>query len=246
LAARAASKVREPAIPYALGGRSDAGTDCINLIGWCVQELGGKKDDIPRGSNTAWRTVMQWRGTLAEAKAQGKLVPGALVYICDAPTAQWPEGDFGHVGVYVGRKDIEVVHASASRGGVYPSTLKNAWNHVAWPTCVSYTTKTEKPEGGTTTVLYQATVTTQENALNLRATPAATAARVGTVPRGTLVDVLEETTGWRRIQFAGTTAWASADYLQRAGADTPEDGTIPALRSARAALDQALQKLGAI
>ncbi|GHU65218.1 hypothetical protein FACS1894184_00590 [Clostridia bacterium] len=143
LAAKVVEKVRTPAIPYVLGGRSNAGTDCINLVGWCVQELGGSKTDVPKGSNTAWRTVMSETWTLKEAQRAGKLVPGALVYIRDTPTAQWPDGDYGHVGVYVGRQagwdaDRVIVHASASRQGVYPSTLKNAWTHVAWLKCVSY------------------------------------------------------------------------------------------------------------
>ncbi|GHU69518.1 hypothetical protein FACS1894184_13680 [Clostridia bacterium] len=144
LARKAVEKVRTPPIPYALGGRSDAGTDCINLVGWCVQELGGRKEDIPKGSNTAWRTVMQGQWTLQEAKKQGKLIPGALVYIKDAPSEQWPDGDFAHVGVYVGKQNgwsagQVIVHASASRNGVYPSTIKNAWTHVAWLKCVDYT-----------------------------------------------------------------------------------------------------------
>ncbi|MDR0396681.1 MAG: C40 family peptidase, partial [Oscillospiraceae bacterium] len=143
LANKTVEKVRTPAIPYVLGGRSPAGTDCINLVGWCVEELGGKKADVPRGSNTAWRTIMQGTWTLREAQRLGKLVPGALVYICDSPTPQWPDGDYGHVGVYVGKQkgwaaDQVIVHASASRGGVYQSTIKNAWTHVAWMKIIDY------------------------------------------------------------------------------------------------------------
>ena len=175
LAALAASKARTPAIPYKEGGRSDAGTDCINLVGWCVEELGGEKSDIPRGSNTAWRTAMQWRGTLAGAKAQGKLLPGALLYICDGPTADWPDGDYSHVGIYIGQEGLEVVHASASRGGVYPSTLKNGWTHVAWLAVVSYeasaaaTDPVPATEGGST--LAKTAKVIAEDGLRMRATP---------------------------------------------------------------------------
>ena len=150
LAANILGKVRSPAIPYKLGGRSDKGTDCINLIGWAMQELGGR--DVPRGSNETWNKGMAWRGTLSEAKRLGKLVPGTILYIDYAKPAGGSDGTPGkmdHAAVYVGPghgiktpdgKAGDVVHASASRGGVYPSTLANAYTHAAWLTGVDYGT----------------------------------------------------------------------------------------------------------
>ena len=135
LADMAASKVRIPSIPYLLGGRSNRGTDCINLVGWCVQEMGGLKSDVPSGSNTAWRSSMSWKGTMDEANKQGKLVPGALVYILRAPTEKWPDGDYGHVGIYTGeRPEFKVyhviVHASAV-DGVTTCPMQTRWSRVA-------------------------------------------------------------------------------------------------------------------
>ena len=134
-----ADKVRIPAIPYVEGGITENGTDCINLIRWALWELTGVMYE--RGSNSAWRKDMIWHGTIAEAKAAGYLIPGAIVYICDPPTSKWPDGDYGHSGVYVGfdyglvspeGKPADVVHASYSRDGVFGSILgKNAWTHVA-------------------------------------------------------------------------------------------------------------------
>jgi len=148
LAANILGKVRTPAIPYKLGGRSDAGTDCINLIGWAMQELGAQ--DVPRGSNEAWNKSMSWKGTLSEAKHLGKLVPGTILYIDYAAPPGGSEGTPGkmdHAAVYVGPghgivtpdgKAGDVVHASASRGGVYPSTLANGFTHLAWLAGVDY------------------------------------------------------------------------------------------------------------
>jgi len=149
LAANILGKVRSPAIPYRLGGRSDSGTDCINLIGWAMKELGGQ--DVPRGSNEAWNKSMAWKGTLAEAKKQGKLVPGTILYIdYQKPPggSNGTPGKMDHAAVYVGSghgiktpdgKAGDVVHASASRGGVYPSTLANGYTHAAWLAGVDYT-----------------------------------------------------------------------------------------------------------
>ncbi|MDR1263242.1 MAG: SH3 domain-containing protein [Oscillospiraceae bacterium] len=239
LAAKVAEKVRTPAIPYALGGRSDKGTDCINLVGWCVQELGGRKDDIPRGSNSAWKTSMQATWTLQEAQRQNKLIPGTLVYIRDAPTPKWPDGDYGHVGVYVGRQaswaaDQVIVHASASRGGVYPSTLKNAWTHAAWLKCINYdkanggdsippadggssVVAAVKPDGGCA-LTGIARVTTSGSALNIRKNPSTNGGRLGTIPNGTLIDVNESQGDWIRTRFNSIEGWVSAQYLTAMGA----------------------------
>jgi hypothetical protein len=148
LAAKVLSKVRTPAIPYVEGRRSDRGTDCINLVGWCMDELGGAK--VERGSNSAFRANVQGWRELAEAKRLGMLKPGALVFLVRADTTgKWPDGDYYHVGVYVGDvpglktpdgAKADVVHASQSREGVYPSSLQINWAKcvVAWLKGVDY------------------------------------------------------------------------------------------------------------
>lgn len=212
-------KVRLPAIPYVLGGRSENGTDCINLVGWCVQALGGGRSDVPRGSNTAWRQSMQWRGTLAEAKAEGRLIPGALLYICDGASVDWPDGDYGHVGIYVGQPDMEVVHASASRAGVYPSTLKNGWTHVAWLSCIDYAAAVEPEVPSETAQAPKAStnarVVTTGGTLNLRSGAGLGYSKVGAAPCGALVAVLDDSRGdfWQ-VRYGGLVAWASTEYLR--------------------------------
>lgn len=239
LAAKVTSKVRAVPIPYKLGGRSDKGTDCINLAGWCCEELGCKKTDVPYGSNTAWRTAMQWKGTMKEAVAQGKLVPGALIYIKRAATEQWPDGDYGHVGVYTGwrqgfpQNHIQV-HASSAYGVVSIPT-ETRWNCVAWLKCIDYSQPAatpDKPEesGATPTtptepttpavdstipkVPYKATVKTSGGILNLRKQPNTLSDnRIAKMPNGSSVEVIEVVGSWRRVKFEKQTGYCQTAYL---------------------------------
>ena len=101
-----------------------------------------------RGSNHMARSVA-WLGTLENAQAEGKLKPGALLFIHEEDESGLPAqyqgdglGDFSHVGLYVGenaltdtdkhgkRRECDVVHSSQSMGRVCGSTLKNGWTHV--------------------------------------------------------------------------------------------------------------------
>jgi len=216
--ARIVSKVRTPAIPYVLGGRSDRGTDCINLIAWAMKELGGQQ--VPRSSNDAWQSNMAWTGTLAEASALGRLVPGALLYI----DYRKPPGGSGgtpgamdHAGVYVGEsfglktpdnRPGTVVHASQSRGGVYPSTLQNAWTHAAWLRGVAYNGKWkvengELGPGGSLSALGpgQAQVITTTSGLYLREEPHTRGRRIKEMPIGAIVDVVRVENGWAYVHW---------------------------------------------
>ncbi|MCL2811511.1 MAG: NlpC/P60 family protein [Clostridia bacterium] len=203
------SKVRTPAIPYVLGGRSDRGTDCINLIAWVMKELGGQQ--VPRSSNDAWRNNMAWTGTLAEASAQGKLVPGTILYI----DYHKPPGGSGgtpgamdHAGVYVGNghglktpdgRPGAVVHASLSRGGVYPSTLQNAWTHAAWLRGVAYGNGALKSVSALAPG--QAQVITRTSGLLLREEPHTRGRRIKEMPIGAIVDVVRVENGWAYVHW---------------------------------------------
>jgi len=143
-----------PPIPYVLGGRTRAGTDCSNLIRLMLREMGGK--DIQAGSNSMWASHVINRAFIHAGgtnKGGGHLVPGALLFMDYASpvnqTAAGTPGSMDHVGIYVGPvpglltpdgKQADVVHASSSRGMVCGSTLKNAWTHVAWLKGVDYDT----------------------------------------------------------------------------------------------------------
>lgn len=122
--------------------------DCQAFVEHCVRQAGGRMDYL--GTNDMARRAA-WLGTLDEARAQGRLVPGAGLLIREATEANLPArytgdglGDFSHVGLYVGpdalidtdkngsARSCDVVHSSATMGRVAGSTLANGWTHAMW------------------------------------------------------------------------------------------------------------------
>ena len=128
--------------------------DCQACVEHCVRQAGGRMDYL--GTNDMARRAA-WLGTLDEARAQGRLVPGAGLLIREATEANLPArytgdglGDFSHVGLYVGenaltdtdkngrRRACDVVHSSATMGRVAGSTLQNGWTHALWFSEIDY------------------------------------------------------------------------------------------------------------
>ena len=122
--------------------------DCQAFVEHCVRQAGGRMDYL--GTNDMARRAA-WLGTLDEARAQGRLVPGAGLLIRESTEANLPAryagdglGDFSHVGLYVGenaltdtdkngrRRACDAVHSSATMGRVAGSTLQNGWTHALW------------------------------------------------------------------------------------------------------------------
>ena len=128
--------------------------DCQAFVEHCVRQAGGRMDYL--GTNDMARRAA-WLGTLDEARAQGRLVPGAGLLIREATEANLPAryagdglGDFSHVGLYVGenaltdtdkngrRRACDVVHSSATMGRVAGSTLQNGGTHALWFSEIDY------------------------------------------------------------------------------------------------------------
>lgn len=154
-------------IPYILGKETldGDGADCQGLIEAIVRALGGRLSY--RGSNDMFRNACSYVGTLTQARKDGRLVPGAVLFIVrqdggEPPQYKDKKGNASHIGWYTGGR-YEVVHASSSRGKVATSTLKNAWTHVGWLKAVDYsnsnnntnTTIKEEPMSNQGTILSQ-------------------------------------------------------------------------------------------
>ncbi len=122
--------------------------DCQAFIEHCARQAGGAMDYL--GTNDMARRAA-WLGTLSQAQAEGRLVPGAGLLIREETEANLPAryasgglGDFSHAGLYVGpdaltdtdktgrMRSCDAVHSSATRGRVAGSTLQNGWTHVLW------------------------------------------------------------------------------------------------------------------
>lgn len=131
--------------------------DCKGFVEKCINLCGGSIHTS--GTNDMVRNHCAWLGTLSNARAAGKLVPGAFLLIWKEESDQLPAkyrgdglGDFNHIGIYVGdkgftekgllgtRHSYEVVHSSKTKGKVAGSTLKNGWTHVLYLQEVDYGT----------------------------------------------------------------------------------------------------------
>ena len=128
--------------------------DCQAFVEHCARQAGGAMDYL--GTNDMARRAA-WLGTLSQAQAEGRLVPGAGLLIREETEDNLPAryagdglGDFSHVGLYVGEgalcdtdkngnaRSCDVVHSSATMGRVAGSTLQNGWTHVMWFTEIDY------------------------------------------------------------------------------------------------------------
>lgn len=149
-----ANQVAQAAMAAAHVGYTYEEMDCQAFVEHCVHQAGGAMDYL--GTNDMARRAA-WLGTLSDARAQGRLVPGAGVLIREETEANLPAryagdglGDFSHVGLYVGENALtdvdkngnarrcEVVHSSATMGRVAGSTLANGWTHVMWFAEIDY------------------------------------------------------------------------------------------------------------
>ena len=118
--------------------------DCQAFVRHCVNECGGNMtyrscNDPPRHA--------AWLGTIENAKADGKLVPGAglLIYKDDQAPARYSGdglGNFSHIALYVGenaltdtdkkgkKRTCNAVHSSENMGRVAGTTVANGYTHV--------------------------------------------------------------------------------------------------------------------
>jgi hypothetical protein len=149
VAAIAKGLLDKPLIPYTSNGSTLAGMDCQGLVEYCIRTAGGKINYA--GSNDMFRHACTWLGKLEQAKREGKLIPGAIVFMHETDGNEPAKykgdglGNASHVGVYVGDKTIYSVDASASAGKVRARDKRNAegyvWTHVGWFREVDYMVK---------------------------------------------------------------------------------------------------------
>ncbi|GHU77469.1 hypothetical protein AGMMS49992_25400 [Clostridia bacterium] len=215
-------------IPYVHGGSSLNGMDCIGLVKYCAKQAGAWLNYA--GSNDAFRNACSWLGTYTEAKAQGRLVPGAVGFMLEHDGQEGVKyradgiGNASHIGVIVLSGDIHSIDASSSAGRVRTRTARDAeriWTHIGWLKELNYGMTTVTDEIGGTIMnpaaqqLRTATIVTLDGGnLNIRRDPTDKVDnRVGKAPHGTTVEVLETRGDWTRIRYSSVTGWAATRYL---------------------------------
>lgn len=140
------AEVAARAIAAVAEGHTYEEMDCQAFVEYCVKQCGGSM--AYAGSNDMARNVA-YLATIENAKAEGKLVPGAGLLIHADDESGLPAkyqgdglGDFNHVGFYVGENALtdtdksgksrkcNTVHSSESRGRVVGGTTGGGWTHV--------------------------------------------------------------------------------------------------------------------
>ena len=116
-------------------------------------------------------------------------------------------GDYYHIGI-VGEDGKTVYESQGTRTGFITSPA-SSWACFAAFTDVDYTDQTQ--EGN---VIYRAEVVTQSGSLNLRDGPGKEYKRIGSLPKGEIVDVLSEVGDWAYVMDDGISGYASKAYLR--------------------------------
>lgn len=197
-------------IPYVYGGTSINGMDCRGLVLYVLRSLGV----VVRfsGATDLYDNYLSYRAPIGKAKAEGKLVPGALLFHIAGTTAE-------HVGWYTGIKGAEVAHASQSRKSVVTSPLSNYYTHAGLSSHVDYSGNCAGGDfdigGG---VSDEDTVTVIKTNVRIRKQPEIIDGknhnRITTLPDGYTAEIIERKNGWTRIPYLNHIGWVRDDMLR--------------------------------
>lgn len=200
---------------YRTGGSGKDGTcDCIGLIMGAL----GKKYDL-HSSNYFARYQMRMLDNLLD---ESQLHIGSIVYKSRRDTsnlnARYQAGgryyngdilDYYHVGVVTEIAPLEITHCTSSgniNGIAYDTSIK-PWSHFGDLLDVTFD-DTEDDIG----MLY--TVTTPNGKpVNLRMRPDKNSPKVGEIPVGEDVNVVEQASGWSKVQWNGLNGYVMSEFL---------------------------------
>ena len=191
----------------ALIGTPYSELDCINLIKRVIRTApGGVPGYTTAGTNTLWRSYdmsakyrdLTWRQEGIQGARAGMLA------------FKRKGEDVHHVGLVTG--DGTVVHSSSAKGQVVETALDGGWALLGMHRYIEAAGAAGTEDN--MNVLYQAVVSTQSGALNVRDAP--DGGRIGSLPKGTTVDVLSEPCGgWAYVRRGNVCGYVSTAYLER-------------------------------
>lgn len=233
--------------------------DCQGFVEQTVRRAGGEIKDYA-GSNDMYRNACTAVIPLGEAIAGKKLAPGMVLFIVahdGGEPAQYNDslGNASHIGFYTGGI-YEVVHSSATKGQVAPSTLKNGWTHAGWLREVDYGEAVPAPAAPSiiTTPSY-IDLPADENVFH-RISPKAGSKWWGRIAGKTQVELVSVSDGWARVRYGGHDGYVKeefvvrdathADALPPTSNDTPLGNAylIPYIEGLQSALNALKQALG--
>ena len=181
--------------------------DCIGLIKWIIRQApGGVPGYTTAGTNTLWRSYdmsakyrdLTWRREGIQGARAGMLA------------FKRKGEDVHHVGLVTG--DGTVIHSSSAKGQVVETALDGGWKLLAIHRYIEAAGAAGMEDN--VNVLYQAVVSTQSGALNVRDAP--DGGRIGSLPKGTTVEVLAEPAqGWTFVRSGSLVGYVSSAYLAR-------------------------------
>lgn len=215
---------RVPPIPY-------SEEMCDQFVRATVKRAGG---DMGRdaGSNDMFRRAVTNVMPLDDAIRTKALKPGALLFIVDHDGKEPPQyrsdglGNAWHVGIYTAGRH-EVVHSSQSRGGVYPSTLKNGWTHAGWPKAVSdgpvNESTADTPVEPSGPMIGYINLPATSNVFH-RINANKQSAWWGRINGQEQVEVVNINNGWARVRYGGRDGYVDAKFvLVGEPVDSPAD-----------------------
>lgn len=201
---------------YTWGSAVKGNVDCSGAFVYAYKQFG---QSISHGSNTIGRKHIT--GNLLPV-SMAKPGYAAFKLRNDGKEPDKYKGDgignLYHIGL-VGN-DGYVLNAKGTSYGFSKDKL-SLWAFVAPLKAVDY------EEGGIdmSEVLFKAKVTTASGSLNMRKAAAKTAAVVGRLPQGTVVEVTQEVDGWLAVRSGTMEGWCDASFLTKVDADASTSTT---------------------
>ena len=189
--------------------------DCIGLIKWIIRQAPGCVPGYTTaGTNSLWKSYdmsAKYRDLTCLQEGIDGARAGMLAF-------KRSGNNVHHVGLVTG--DGTVIHSSSARGQVVETALDGGWALLAIHRYIEAAGAAGTE--GNVNVLYQAVVSTQSGALNVRDAP--DGGRIGSLPKGTTVDVLAEPAqGWTFVRSGSLMGYVSSAYLTRAESGEAEN-----------------------
>ncbi len=192
---------------YIWGSAKKGCVDCSGAFVYAYKTL--KNLSIYHGSNNIARNYVGKLQPISKAKAGW----AAFKWKKDGAPSRYTDGkgNFYHIGL-VDDTGKYVLNAKSTSAGFSRDSI-SGWHYVAPLNAVDYTgiISDSNVETGSSIVLHQAIVNTKSTPLNFRNAP--NGDRIGKIPKGAYVDVLNNNGEWWNIRYNGKNGYVSKHYL---------------------------------